>query len=65
MQNNAKIFPCTPLGIVAMIKKYQIEVAGKNAVVIGRSNIVGKPIGMMLLNMDATVTFTHSKTKLH
>jgi methylenetetrahydrofolate dehydrogenase (NADP+)/methenyltetrahydrofolate cyclohydrolase len=63
MQNSATIFPCTPLGIIEMIKNYNIQVAGKNAVIIGRSNIVGKPIGMMLLNLNATVTFTHSKTK--
>jgi methylenetetrahydrofolate dehydrogenase (NADP+)/methenyltetrahydrofolate cyclohydrolase len=62
MQNNATIFPCTPLGIIEMIQKYSIDVSGKNVVVLGRSNIVGKPIGMMLLNLNATVTFAHSKT---
>jgi len=54
--------PCTPAGIVELLKYYKIEIAGKNAVIIGRSNIVGKPIATMLLNLDATVTITHSRT---
>jgi methylenetetrahydrofolate dehydrogenase (NADP+)/methenyltetrahydrofolate cyclohydrolase len=55
--------PCTPLGIMELLKEYNIEVSGKNAVVIGRSNIVGKPMAALLLNAGATVTIAHSKTK--
>ena len=54
--------PCTPAGIIELLKYYKIAVSGKNAVVIGRSNIVGKPIANMLLKLDATVTITHSRT---
>ena len=54
--------PCTPAGIIALLNHYNIEISGKNAVVIGRSNIVGKPIANMLLKLDATVTITHSRT---
>ena len=55
--------PCTPLGVMEILKEYGIDVAGLNAVVIGRSNIVGKPMAHLLLNASATVTITHSKTK--
>lgn len=55
--------PCTPFGIMNMLKYYNIDITGKNAVVIGRSNIVGKPIAAMLLKENATVTVCHSKTK--
>lgn len=55
--------PCTPLGIIKMLEYYNINIEGKNAVVIGRSNIVGKPMFNMLLNKNATVTVCHSKTK--
>ena len=55
--------PCTPLGVMEILKEYDIDVAGLNAVVIGRSNIVGKPMANLLLNASATVTVTHSKTK--
>ena len=54
--------PCTPLGVMEILKEYGIDVAGLNAVVIGRSNIVGKPMANLLLNASATVTVTHSKT---
>ena len=54
--------PCTPAGIIKLLKYYDIKVSGKNAVIIGRSNIVGKPIANMLLKLDATVTITHSHT---
>lgn len=54
--------PCTPYGILTMLKLNKIEIAGKHAVVIGRSNIVGKPVGQLLLNEHATVTYCHSKT---
>lgn len=54
--------PCTPAGIIELLNYYEIDVAGKNAVIIGRSNIVGKPIANLLLRLDATVTITHSRT---
>ncbi len=54
---------CTPYGIIKMLEKYNIETEGANAVVIGRSNIVGKPLAKCLLNKNATVTVCHSKTK--
>lgn len=54
---------CTPYGIMRMLEEYNIEVAGKTAVVIGRSNIVGKPMLQCLLSKDATVTICHSKTQ--
>lgn len=53
---------CTPLGVMELLKRYHIEPRGKHAVVIGRSNIVGKPMAMLLLNADATVTVCHSRT---
>ena len=55
--------PCTPLGIMEIFKAYDINLEGKNAVVIGRSNIVGKPMANLLLNANTTVTVTHSKTR--
>src|SRR5699024_543481 len=64
MMTNKKTFlPCTPYGIIEMLKRKQIDLVGKHAVVIGRSNIVGKPIGQLLLNENATVTYCHSKTE--
>lgn len=60
---NDKLAPCTAQGIIDLLEYYNIEIAGKNAVVIGRSNIVGKPIAHLLLKRDATVTICHSKTK--
>ena len=68
-QNSGKLFrgekciyPCTPKGIIRLIKETGIDIKGKNAAVVGRSNIVGKPAAMMLLNNNATVTVCHSKT---
>ncbi len=55
--------PATPLSVMALLKRYGIDVAGKEAVVVGRSPILGKPAAMLLLNADATVTICHSKTK--
>ena len=55
--------PCTPKGILLLLDEYNIEIEGKHAVVVGRSNIVGKPVAQMLLNRNATVTVCHSKTK--
>ncbi len=57
------IVACTPLGVMELLKRYGVSVAGKRAVVVGRSNIVGKPMAMLLLNADATVTVCHSKTQ--
>jgi methylenetetrahydrofolate dehydrogenase (NADP+)/methenyltetrahydrofolate cyclohydrolase len=57
------IYPCTPAGIIEILKRYQISIEGKNAVVIGRSNIVGKPAAVLLLKENATVTVCHSKTR--
>lgn len=54
--------PCTPAGIIEILKRSQLAIAGQNAVVVGRSDIVGKPAAMMLLNESATVTVCHSKT---
>ena len=55
--------PCTPAGVMQLIERSGIEVCGKNCVVIGRSNIVGKPMAMLLLNKSGTVTVCHSRTK--
>jgi methylenetetrahydrofolate dehydrogenase (NADP+)/methenyltetrahydrofolate cyclohydrolase len=55
--------PCTPAGIIEMLKRSDVKLTGKNAVVLGRSNIVGKPVATMLLHESATVTICHSKTR--
>jgi len=55
--------PCTPYGVMKLLEHTGIDVAGKHAVIVGRSHIVGKPMGQLLLQKDATVTYTHSKTK--
>lgn len=55
--------PCTPAGVIEMLKRENIEICGKHCVVVGRSNIVGKPMAMLLLHNNATVTICHSKTK--
>lgn len=55
--------PCTPYGIMVLLEESGISLSGKHAVVVGRSNIVGKPVGQLLLNHNATVTYCHSKTK--
>lgn len=55
--------PCTPAGIMEMLQEYQVDLEGKNAVIIGRSNIVGKPMAQLLLDKNATVTLTHSRTR--
>jgi len=60
---NTRLVPCTPFGIMKILSYYGIEVAGKECVVVGRSNIVGKPMAMLLLAADGTVTICHSKTK--
>lgn len=63
MTGNPDFLPCTPAGVMEMLKKYNIETAGKDCVIIGRSNIVGKPMAMLMLMANSTVTVCHSKTK--
>lgn len=62
-QNQETFAPCTPAGIIEMLDAYKIPLAGAHAVVIGRSDIVGKPMAMLLLHRNATVTICHSRTK--
>ncbi|EOL48919.1 bifunctional methylenetetrahydrofolate dehydrogenase/methenyltetrahydrofolate cyclohydrolase [Enterococcus phoeniculicola] len=62
-EGNPEMIPCTPYGIMKMFEAYKIDIEGKRAVVIGRSNIVGKPMAQLLLMNNATVTIAHSKTK--
>ncbi len=61
--NEQSLVACTPHGVMKMLEKYKIDTKGKRAVVLGRSNIVGKPMAVLLLNADATVTVCHSKTQ--
>lgn len=63
MTGQDTLYPCTPYGIIKMLQSKNIEIEGKHAVVIGRSNIVGKPVGQLLLKENATVTYCHSRTK--
>lgn len=61
--NEQSLVACTPHGVMKMLEKYKIDTKGKRAVVLGRSNIVGKPMAVLLLNADSTVTVCHSKTQ--
>ena len=63
MNGQRGFVPCTPLGVMKLLEAYDISAQGKHAVVIGRSNIVGKPMAMLLLGANATVTICHSKTQ--
>jgi len=63
MMGTAALAPCTPSGIIEMLDRYDVEIEGKHAVVLGRSNIVGKPVAMLLLHRNATVTLCHSRTR--
>ena len=63
MQGKYDLLPCTPAGVMELLKRYNIDIKGKNCTVIGRSDIVGKPMAMLLLHADGTVTVCHSKTK--
>ena len=63
MQNKEHAVACTPLGVMKLLEKEGIELEGKHAVILGRSETVGKPMAMLLLNANATVTVCHSKTK--
>src|SRR4029078_7497031 len=58
-----KLVPCTPLGIIELLDFYHIDVKGMDVAIINRSNLVGKPLGILLMNRDATVTFFHSKSR--
>ncbi|WP_257348020.1 bifunctional methylenetetrahydrofolate dehydrogenase/methenyltetrahydrofolate cyclohydrolase FolD [Pseudalkalibacillus decolorationis] len=62
MTGQRAFLPCTPFGIIEMVKAKGIEIGGKHVVIIGRSNIVGKPVGQLFLNENATVTYCHSRT---
>jgi methylenetetrahydrofolate dehydrogenase (NADP+)/methenyltetrahydrofolate cyclohydrolase len=63
MHNKDALVPCTPQGIIDLLKYYGIEFSGKNVTIIGRSDLVGKPLASLMINNDATVTLCHSKTK--
>jgi methylenetetrahydrofolate dehydrogenase (NADP+)/methenyltetrahydrofolate cyclohydrolase len=62
VENRARFVPCTPAGILELLDREKIEIAGRRAVVVGRSEIVGKPTAMLLLHRHATVTICHSRT---
>lgn len=62
MIGDPSFLPCTPAGVIRMLDEYQIDVAGKHCIVVGRSNIVGKPMAMLLLHRNGTVTVCHSHT---
>lgn len=63
MTGKDTFLPCTPHGILELVKETNLDISGKHVVVIGRSNIVGKPVGQLFLNENATVTYCHSKTQ--
>lgn len=63
MTGQDTFLPCTPHGILELVKETNLDISGKHVVVIGRSNIVGKPVGQLFLNENATVTYCHSKTR--
>ncbi|PEC84636.1 bifunctional methylenetetrahydrofolate dehydrogenase/methenyltetrahydrofolate cyclohydrolase FolD [Bacillus cereus] len=63
MTGQDTFLPCTPHGIVELVKETNLDISGKHVVVVGRSNIVGKPVGQLFLNENATVTYCHSKTQ--
>jgi len=63
VQGYKSLVPCTPAGVIEILKRAGIDINGKNAVVVGRSNIVGKPLAILLLHENATVTICHSRTK--
>ncbi len=63
VEGNPRFIPCTPYGIIKLLDYYSIEIQGKEAVVVGRSNIVGKPVSLLLLHRHATVTICHSRTR--
>ncbi len=63
MLGNYRFLPCTPAGVMELLRRYDVDVTGKECVVLGRSNIVGKPMAMLLLQANGTVTICHSKTR--
>jgi methylenetetrahydrofolate dehydrogenase (NADP+)/methenyltetrahydrofolate cyclohydrolase len=63
MVGSGTLLPCTPKGIIELLKRYNADLNGKNAVVVGRSNIVGKPVALLLLRENATVEICHSRTR--
>jgi methylenetetrahydrofolate dehydrogenase (NADP+) / methenyltetrahydrofolate cyclohydrolase len=63
VQKRPQLVACTPAGVIELLEREGVEIAGRHAVVVGRSDIVGKPMAMLLLHRDATVTITHSRTK--
>lgn len=63
IKGSANLTPCTPAGIIKLLKEYDIPISGKVCTIVGRSNIVGKPLSMLMLQEDATVIMCHSKTK--
>ena len=63
VQNRARFVPCTPLGVMRMLEDAEVELSGKHAVIIGRSEIVGKPMSLLLLAANCTVTICHSRTR--
>ena len=63
VRGDAKLWPCTPSGIMELLRAYHISVEGKHCVMVGRSNIVGKPMGLLLLKENGTVTYCHRKTQ--
>jgi methylenetetrahydrofolate dehydrogenase (NADP+)/methenyltetrahydrofolate cyclohydrolase len=62
-QGQKSLVPCTPAGVIEILRRSEIEISGQHAVIVGRSNIVGKPLAQLLLQADATVTICHSRTK--
>ena len=62
-KGKGNLLPCTPQGIIKLLEEYNIDLCGKHAVIVGRSNLVSKPLAMLLLQKNATVTICHSKTK--
>ena len=62
-RKSAPLAPCTPKGVVALLRYYSVEIAGKYAVIVNRTKLIGRPLAQLLLNVDATVTICHSKTR--
>ena len=63
MHKKESLYPCTPYGVMELLKRYDISVESQNVTIVGRSNLVGKPLALMMINAGATVTVCHSKTK--
>src|SRR5205085_3331686 len=63
MQGAPGLRPCTPLGVIELLDSYEVELSGAEAVIVGRSNLVGKPVAILLLERNATITLCHSRTR--